>query len=147
MTMDLFRLFRALPGALQFAWGVLWIGVAALATGYFLEEASWSWAGLGCFLGGYGVAIIDLFVRKEKRSEAASFYTAITIAPLLSAFLAIFVLVIAGVVWVIRSLPDDFSAAHALRLLHFAGVLTAFSIATGISSVMRRGEGESEEEG
>ena len=132
--------YLRLPWSLKLSWGLLWVSVMTLAFGYFLSLAVWSWFGLACLVLGYAWALLDLSGRKAMREVAAPFYVGLVTSPMMALFPGLLLLVLAGVVWVVRSYPDDFSLGQALRLLHFVGILVAFALVSGIGSIALRSQ-------
>ena len=126
------QLFSFLPGALRVAWGLMLVGMIALAAGYFSRTPWQSYVGLGCLIIGYTIAILDMFNRKRNRDAAASFYVGATLAPLFALAFLILVALIAAVVLAVKSAIHGFSATHAMRLLHFLGIAFAFAMVSGI---------------
>lgn len=111
------------------------LGVIALAAGYFNRSPWQSYLGLGGMILGYGIVILDLFKRKKGRDAAAGFYTAATMAPIFALTMLLLVTLIAALVLAVQSARHGFSATHAIRLLHFLGILFAFAIVSGIPAV------------
>ena len=126
------QLFSIIPGVLRMAWALLLIGMVLLAGGYFTHTPWQSYAGLGCLILGYVIAILDMINRKRHRGEAAAFYAGATIAPIIALFCIIFVALVGAVVLAVQSFLNGFSGAHAMRLLHFTGIIFAFLVVSGI---------------
>ena len=126
-------LLRVLPTILKIAWILLLLGMAALATGYFSHTPWQSYSGLGCLIVGYAIVIVDMIKRKRHRGDAAGFYVGATLAPLIALMILSFVALIGTVFLAIESIIHGFSGSHAMRLLHFLGVILAFLVVSGIS--------------
>ena len=132
------QLFSIIPGVLRLAWALLLVGMVVLAAGYFTHLPSLSYTGLGCLIFGYVIAILDMINRKRHRGGAAAFYVGVTTAPIIALFLLIFVALIGSLVLAVQSLLNGFSATHAIRLLHFTGIIFAFLVVSGIPGMALR---------
>ena len=132
------HLLKVLPAILKIAWMLLLLGMVALATGYFSYTPWQSYSGIGCLIVGYSIAILDMVNRKRHRGDAAEFYVGATVAPLISMMILAFVALIGAIVLAIQSMIHGFSGSHAMRLLHFLGIIFAFLIVTGIPGLALR---------
>ena len=144
MITESFRLFRDLPFMLKIVWGILVVGLILLGVGYFTRTGWQSYGGLGLLIGGYLVALVDLFARKQRRGEASRFQTGLLLSPLLALPLLALVGLLGGIVFLVKSMADGFSASQGLRLLHFAGLMLAFAIVVGIPQISKRVDDEGE---
>lgn len=134
------KLFSIIPGVLRFAWALLLTGMVLLASGYFTYTPWQSYAGLGCLIFGYVIAIFDMFYRKRHRGDASAFYAGATTAPMIASFLILFIALLGALVLAVKSLIDGYSGAHAIRLLHFLGIIFAFLIVSGIPGLAFRAQ-------
>lgn len=132
------KLFTIIPGVLRLAWALLLIGMIVLASGYFTHTPWQSYAGLGCLILGYVIAITDMINRKRHRGEASAFYVGAITAPIFALFFLLFVALIGTLVLAVQSLLNGFSETHAMRLLHFLGIIFAFLVVSGIPGLALR---------
>ncbi|MGJ8695779.1 MAG: hypothetical protein ACSHYF_05635 [Verrucomicrobiaceae bacterium] len=132
------KLFSIIPGVLRLAWALLLAGTVLLASGYFMYSPWQSYVGLGCVIFGYLIAIFDMFCRKRHRGEASAFYAGAITAPLIASFLILFIALLGALVLAVKSMISGYSAAHAIRLLHFLGIIFAFLVVSGIPGLALR---------
>ena len=134
------QLFSIIPGVLRFAWALLLIGMVLLASGYFAHAPWQSYAGLGCLIFGYVIAILDLIYRKRHRGEASAFYVGATTAPIIAFFCILFIALFGAVVLAVQTLLNGYSGTHSIRLLHFLGIIFAFLVVSGIPGLALRAQ-------
>ena len=132
------KLLTVLPATLKIAWLLLLLGMVALATGYFTHTPWQSYSGLICLIVGYVIAILDLVNRKRHRDDAAGFYVGATVAPLIAVIILAFVALLGAIVLAIQSMIHGFSGSHAMRVLHFLGIIFAFLVVSGIPGLALR---------
>jgi hypothetical protein len=133
-----FILLMNLPTVLKVAWILLFFGMVLLAVGYFTHIPWQSYTGLGCLIFGYVIVIFDMINRKRGRADAAGFYTGATVAPLIALGVLIFIALLGAIVLAVQSMIHGFSGIHAMRLLHFLGIIFAFLIVFGIPRLALR---------
>jgi hypothetical protein len=126
---------RVLPAVLQIAWILLLLGMVALAAGYFTQTPWQSHSGLVCLIVGYVIVILDMMNRKRHRGDAAGFYVGATVAPLIAVILLAFFALLVAIVLAVQSMVYGFSGSHAMRLLHFMGIVFAFLVVSGIPGI------------
>jgi hypothetical protein len=126
------KLLTVLPATLKIAWLLLLFGMVAMATGYFTHTPWQSYLGLICLIVGYVIAILDMVNRRRHRGDAAGFYVGATVAPLIALIILAFVALLGAIVLAVQSMIHGFSGSHAIRLLHFLGIVFAFLVVSGI---------------
>ena len=127
-----------IPATLQIAWALLLLGFVALSAGYFTQTQWQSLSGLLCFVVGYVIVILDMVYRKRPTSDAASFYAAFLLAQVISAFsLAFLIVPLFAICLAILSTIYGFQSSNAMRLLHFLGIVYAYSVVTSIPNAIR----------
>ena len=132
------KLLKALPATLKIAWLLLWMGLLALAAGYFMRTPWQSYSGLACLTAGFVMAMLDMRFRKANRGDAAGFYLGTTLEPGFAAMVCAFVALICALIIAIQSMMHGFSASGTMRLLHFLALVFAFLIVTGIHTLALR---------
>ena len=132
------QLFTILPVVLRGAWALLLFGMILLAAGYFTQTPWQSYAGIGGLICGYVIAILDMIYRRRHRGDAAGFYVGATVAPIFALIILLFVGLLGAVVLAVQSIIYGFSGMHAMHLLHFVGLVFAFSIVIGIPALALR---------
>ena len=110
-----------------------------LITGYFTRIAWQSFVGSGLLVSGYGLALLDVFLRKKRRDDASTFHIAAIVSPIVGVFLLVLTGFLGAIVLLIHSWIYGYSSTNTLRLLHFLGILYAFIVVTGIVGLASRG--------
>ncbi|MGC6425559.1 MAG: hypothetical protein ACON5H_01020 [Akkermansiaceae bacterium] len=128
-------LLKVLPPFLKIAWVLLLVGMLSLAAGYFTGTPWQSYSGLECLIVGYVMVILDMLKRERRRGDVAGFYAGAILAPLIALMILTFVALLGAIVLAVQSMRDGFSESHAMRLLHFLGILFAFLVVSGISTL------------
>jgi hypothetical protein len=136
MKFDFLRLFKILPPTLKVSWGLFLIGFLALTVALFTATSWQSYGGLGCFVVGYVVFIIDGVNTNRTNGDAgrAGFYGGLIGATLVGLIGAIVSALILAIVFGVASLIDRAVPLTMMQSLHIVGVLFAFLV---VSSVPR----------
>jgi hypothetical protein len=140
-------LLQRLPWALKFAWGLFVVGCLLLAAGFFAVMRWASFAGVGCSIAGYALAIADMLLRKRRRSESAGFYAAIMVVPTLALLIVLLLGLIGAAVLAVHYSLHGFSASKAVRFLHLMGSILAVIACAGISKIASAADASEAEPG
>ena len=133
------QMLARLPNVLRVSWLLLVLGLVGLWLGY-LRSAPWqSGLGLACWLGGYLVAGLDLWLRKTNREKAVGFHMALLTSWLVGLILLAVLLVVAAFVILIDGLINGFSTGSVLRILHFVGILLVTLTVVAMPDLTLRG--------
>ena len=126
-----------IPATLQIGWALLLLGFVALSAGYFTQTQWQSLSGLLCFVVGYVIVILDMVYRKRPTSDEASFYGVAIVTQVVSVFILAFMALLVAIFLAVYSAFYGFSSSHAMRLLHFLGIVYAYLVVMSIPNVIR----------
>jgi hypothetical protein len=143
MMTAMIQLFRVLPAVLKMAWVLLLCGLVGLVAGYLSHVAWQSYVGLGGLGAGYLMVVLDMTLRKKRRSDAAGFYAGATAAPLIALMMLVVLAFFGAGTLAIFSMFHGFSGSNAMRLLHLLGIQFAFLVVTGIPRIALKARGMS----
>ena len=125
------------PATLQIGWALLLLGFVALSAGYFTQTQWQSLSGLLCFVVGYVIVILDMVYRKRPTSDEAFFYGVAIVTQVVSVFILAFMALLVAIFFAVYSAFYGFSSSHAMRLLHFLGIVYAYSVVMSIPIAIR----------